>query len=192
MKCAAAVILSWSGRDVCLSIHAVNQAGVVGFANETIRFVSGAGAYTTPNELTRLFPNLRLCVLMDLERAEVTARTAVDRISAGRVRMAAHELFLFGIAAVITIPYLPMSTDLSDEVLEILAKAAAKSPRNAREELQKAVGKIQERICETTGLAREDAAELAYDVCFYSADVVNLQVDFHAEPPESLPAARKS
>jgi hypothetical protein len=151
----------------------------VGVTNEAVRFAVGGkrSTYLTPNDLSRLFPNLRLCILMDLDRSEVAKRTPLDRISAARVRTAAHELFLCGIPAVIAIPYLPVRTNLSDETLAIVAKAAAGNSANACNRLQIAVRDVQNRIYKKSGLPRTDSAELAYDACYYAADIVNLQVD---------------
>jgi hypothetical protein len=168
----------------------------VGIANDAVRLTLGGrtSAHFTPNDVTRLFPNLRLCILMDLERSELSKRTSVDRISAARARTAAHELFVSGIPAVITIPYLPVRTDLTNRTLAILSKAASGNSANATYALQSAVREVQQLVYQQSGLSRSDSTELAYDVCYYAADVVNLRVTPIRRAPASRrgPSARKA
>lgn len=130
-----------------------------------------------PDDVARLFPNLRVLLLLGFDRSGLTPRTATDRVLAGNARRAAHELFRVAAPLVICIPGLPSRTPLADEALEIIAKVVATHPGNALEPMRSAVRRIQDRIFIKSGLHPQDATELAYDVCYFAADTVNLRVD---------------
>jgi hypothetical protein len=161
------------------------QAGVLILQAEA-SIINGALRFATQpkskhsfgaDDLARLFPNLRLLVLLSPDRGEVTARTPTDRLFASQMRAAAHELYRVAAPAVLCIPGLPSRTILIDETLKVIANIVHKRPGDAVPPLQKAVRKIQDLIFEKSGLAAADATELAYDVCFYATDHINMKVD---------------
>jgi hypothetical protein len=137
---------------------------------------SGSRVAFGAEDLARLFPNLRVLVLIGLDRSEAAPRTPTDRIIAGQARMAAHELFQVAAPAVIYIPGLPASTALIDETLGRVVDVIRRQPGNVVPRLQWAVRTIQDSIFENSGLEAADATELAYDVCYYAADTVDMRI----------------
>jgi len=168
------------------------QAEVVG-EKESLQFSVQPDSTRTlrANDIARLFPNLRLCVLLGFDRNEAAPRTPSDRISAGIARCGAANLFLAGIPAVICVPSLPLQSDLTEQVLKVLATAIAKRPANAARRLQFAVRAIQDLIFAESGASLPDATELAYDVCYYSGNSVNMKVNLPSNEPDDQPWKRK-
>jgi hypothetical protein len=165
-------------------VGAVMIQAEVSLTDTGIRFrIPGSHDTFNANDVARVFPNLRLFVLLGLDRNEAAPRTPTDRLIAAHVRAAAHELFNVAAPAVICIPGLPSSRpSLADETLQIIGKVVRREPENAVWPLQSAVRDIQEMIFAKCGLSTEDSTELAYDVCYYAADVVNMKVDPDQDP----------
>ena len=106
-----------------------------------IRFAITPGSDDTFNahDVARMFPNLRLFILLGPDRSEAAPRTLTDRLVGNQMRAAAHELFNVAAPAVISIPGLPSRTTLVEEVLQIFAKVFTSNPTNAVPRLQTAV-----------------------------------------------------
>jgi hypothetical protein len=114
-------------------------------------------------EILRNFPSLTLLILQGPPLVE-KVRLEKDRESASLFRLAADYLFWNGVDAVVILP--SMTDSSSERALTGLAKAM--HGYNSSEALRQAVRSIQAEIDEKSELNREDALELAYDVCYYS------------------------
>jgi hypothetical protein len=158
-----------------------------------IRFSTHGGRAFTVDDVRRVFPNLRLFVLLGIDRGELTTRTESDRLTARQARQAAQELFRKAAPAVIAIPGLPLQTALVDEVLDIIVRRAIREHTDATWPLQRTVRQVQDRVFRKCGLDPDDATELAFDVCYYAADRVNMRVDIvQPEPPKATPPRKPS
>lgn len=171
---------------------AVVQADITATENG-IRFAITPGSDDTFNahDVARMFPNLRLFILLGPDRSEAAPRTLTDRLVGNQMRAAAHELFNVAAPAVISIPGLPSRTTLVEEVLQIFAKVFTSNPTNAVPRLQTAVRLAQDHIFTKSTLIPDDATELAHDVCFYAADVVNMKINpnpIDSEPERTVSA----
>jgi len=142
-----------------------------------------AGSGIGTSDIRRVFPELRVLVLIAPDRRRLGQRGATDRLTASHLRIAGAELALSCAPAVICVPSLPSETPLLREGLDKICRVIARRQAKASVSLGSAVRELRDAIFEQCGLEPEDAAELANDVCFYGVDTLDLRVG-EARPDE--------
>src|SRR5579859_1068929 len=126
------------------------------------------GRLLRAEELSRIFPNLTICLLQSLP-APFTRRSETDRENAAWQRRFAAELHASGVPVVIVIP--PLSEESILKILRPLVVALSQKPLLSGA-LFDALGTAREATMQEVlevGGSREDALETAFDLCLYLA-----------------------
>ena len=141
-----------------------------------------------PHDVCRAFPNLRLCVLEHVWRAD-HRRIASDPIDAARLRLVASRLHYGSVPAVLVIPPVPAETGAA--LLTMVTDALATNPRRATRVLNAVTHDIRLHLAKTiaTALPPESTnapvahTDAVFDVCLYCADGLSLEFTPDAAPP---------
>jgi hypothetical protein len=141
-----------------------------------------------PHDVCRAFPNLRLCVLEHVWRAD-HRRIASDPIDAARLRVVASRLHYGSVPAVLVIPPVPAETGAA--LLTMVTDALATNPRRATRVLNAVTHDIRLHLAKTiaTALPPESTnapvahTDAVFDVCLYCADGLSLEFTPDAAPP---------
>jgi hypothetical protein len=144
-------------------------------------------------DLKRRYPNLRLLVVQ-LPSADVSERTAADRLEAAQLRRFGAAAFQAGIPAVLVVPGIPRAlVDMqTGAIYDLLRRGLStgdfwrRGSRNSATQVLAMTRTLQLRIDALQHSNPDVPLELAFDVCLYLEDFVNLTIQ--GSDPDALPS----
>lgn len=168
-----------TGQKVRLEIRqAGGDVGATGAEGDG----SPVGLLLWAEDVVRQFPQLRICLVQTPPHGPSDEpRDLGSRYSAGLLRRFGADLFGAGVPAVVTLP--PLSTEVAERVIAVLARALGKAvsarlSQSARARLlMSAVREMRGLIMVKGHADREAAAEMAHDLCLYLNEQFDLLID---------------
>jgi hypothetical protein len=167
-----------SSNDLFLSVGGMDRG-------ESRYWIAGS-------DLKRRYPNLRL-LIVQAPPAEVSERTAADRLEAAQLRRFGAAAFQAGIPAVLVVPAIPrlLANMQAGMILDLIRREPAitrfwrRRSRNAATQVVAMTRALQLRIDALDHPDSDVPLELAFDVCLYLEDFVNMTIQ--GSDPDVLP-----